>query len=179
MRKAGADWFGFEGGILLALGVAAVLIPPAAGLFGIPAAGWLLALSGLLSLLGVLATQRESHPAIGVASAVLGVAAGAFLCLGPATSSDPIIAWGAAAYLGVDGLVTIAFALDQHSREQTHWQALLAAGVLGCALAVVALAMSVLEPGRIGLLIGIDLAAAGAGLLYFSRSSEGPTVRPV
>jgi uncharacterized membrane protein HdeD (DUF308 family) len=70
--------------------------------------------------------------------------------------------------------VTIAFALDQRGREQSHWQALMAAGLLGCVLGGIALAMVVLEPGRIGLLIGIDLAAAGAALLYFSRCSEGP-----
>jgi hypothetical protein len=45
MRRTGTAWLGLEGAVLVVLGIAASLIPAAAGPYEARGSGWLLALS--------------------------------------------------------------------------------------------------------------------------------------
>ena len=159
-----------EGVILLVLGFVAIAVPLVAGLVITVVVGWLLLLSGILGLFTGWSMRRVPGHGLTILSSILAIICGvAFFAwpIGGLISLTLLLG----AYLTVDGVMTIALAL-QHRRAKTpNWGWLLANGGLDLFLAVW---IVLLQPGIttwiLGIVVGIDLIFAGVSLIVMGWS---------
>ncbi len=164
LKTVRAGWLKFEGGVLIALGVAALALSPAASPATDLAVGWILILSGVLGFAGIYATRGEAHPAWGVLSDVVCVVAGLVL-IGDGLTGGRHVALIAIAYLAADGLALILLGQGWRGRGRSRWTWIAAAGIVDWLLAI----PLVFAPAGsahlfVALAVGVDLCAAGAAL---------------
>jgi hypothetical protein len=120
----------------------------------------------------VFATRGDAHPLWGVLSALLALIGGfGLLVTGIVSSAFGVVAI-TATYLILDGIAMGLLARDQRQRGRAaRW--LTWSGVFGCVLGVV---LTVIGPAYIGVVVGLDLIAAGCALLPFGRVTSGPRI---
>lgn len=162
-----AHWrlFLIEGVLLVILGTLAIVVPNVATLAAAILIGWLLLLSGVIGLIATL--RMRSAPGFGwsLLSAVIGIAAGVVLLLWP-LSGALSLTLVLTAFLTVEGVASILYALE-HKRELSgRWGVMLFSGVVDLILAGMIFAGF---PGTaawaIGLLVGINLVFGGAAVI--------------
>jgi uncharacterized membrane protein HdeD (DUF308 family) len=154
-----------EGIILLILGLVAIVLPPIATLAVELLIGWILLISGVV---GLVATFMARHaPGFGwsLLSAIVGIAAGGVLLWWPlngALSLTVVLT----AFLSIEGVVSIMYALD-HKRELSgRWGMMLISGISDIILAGIIFAgLPGTAAWAIGLLIGINLVFGGSALI--------------
>jgi uncharacterized membrane protein HdeD (DUF308 family) len=154
-----------EGIILLILGLVAIVLPPIATLAVELLIGWILLISGVV---GLVATFMARHaPGFGwsLLSAIVGIAAGGVLLWWPlngALSLTVVLT----AFLSIEGVVSIMYALD-HKRELSgRWGMMLISGIIDIVLAGIIFAgLPGTAAWAIGLLIGINLVFGGSALI--------------
>jgi uncharacterized membrane protein HdeD (DUF308 family) len=111
--------------------------------------GWSLLSAAVAVLVGVLILFRPSIAALGLT-----------LLLG--------------AYLLVDGVVMIALAMNHRARETGRWAWLAASGVIDLVLAAFLLLLGATGAATlVGVVVGVDLIAAGIGLLMLRHTALG------
>jgi uncharacterized membrane protein HdeD (DUF308 family) len=162
-----AHWrlFLLEGVVLLILGALAIVVPPIATIAVEILIGWLLLLSGIV---GLIATVRmRSAPGFGwsLLSAILAIVAGVVLLRWPlsgALSLTLILT----AFLTIEGVASIFYALE-HKRELSgRWGAMLFSGIVDLILAGMIFAgLPAAAAWAIGLLIGINMVFGGVALI--------------
>jgi uncharacterized membrane protein HdeD (DUF308 family) len=164
-----------EGIILVVLGMAAILVPPIAGLAATIFLGWLFLIGGIV---GLVATLRARHaPGFGWAllSAVVALLAGGVLLWNP-LQGLLTLTYVLIAYFIVDGVLMIAFAIAHRRELSGRWEWLLLNGVIDLVLA--ALILTGL-PGSfawaLGLLLGIDLVFGGTSLIAMALAARKAT----
>lgn len=162
-----AHWrlFLIEGILLVILGTLAIVVPNIATLAAAILIGWLLLLSGVIGLIATL--RMRSAPGFGwsLLSAVIGIAAGVVLLLWP-LSGALSLTLVLTAFLTVEGVASILYALE-HKRELSgRWGVMLFSGVVDLILAGMIFAGF---PGTaawaIGLLVGINLVFGGVAVI--------------
>jgi uncharacterized membrane protein HdeD (DUF308 family) len=159
------QWFLVEGIILLALGLAAILLPLIATIAVEIMVGWLLLMSGIL---GMIATFRmRQAPGFGwaVLSAILAIAAGLVLLrwpLGGALSLTLILT----VFFVIEGVASIFYALE-HKRELSgRWSFMLMSGVLDLILGgFIVIGLPGTAAWAIGLLLGINMVFGGWAII--------------
>jgi uncharacterized membrane protein HdeD (DUF308 family) len=171
-------WFLFEGLVLIVLGVAAMLLPGPGSLAAAWLLGWLLLLAGIARL---IATIRSPHaPGFGwsLLSALLALGAGAVLLLMPIQAVISLTAV-LIAFLAVDGVIAVFYALEHRNRATGNWAWMLFSGAIDILLAVLLLAGF---PGTafwaLGLMLGINLCFVGWSLVMMAlaaRPQDGGT----
>jgi uncharacterized membrane protein HdeD (DUF308 family) len=157
-----------EGILLVVLGMVAIALPALASLAAAVFLGWLLLLSGFVGLISTARARRAPGFAWSLVSAILGIAAGAVLLWLPLQGTLSLTAV-LIAFLFVEGLVSILYALEHRKALTGRWAWMLASGFVDLALAFVIFAGL---PGTalwaLGLLVGINLLFGGWALIWMA-----------
>lgn len=157
-----------EGVALLILGLLAVIAPAIASVAATVFFGWILLLSGVIGLLTTLRARQAPGFTWSLISALLGIIAGALLLWWPLQGVLSLTAV-LIAFLLVEGIVTILYALEHRSGLSGRWGWMLASGFLDVFLGVILLLGL---PGTalwaLGLLIGINMLFGGWALILMA-----------
>ena len=166
-----------EGIALLVLGTLAIFLPGIASLAVTVVLGWLLLLSGII---GLIATFRARHaPGFwwSLLSALLGIIAGALLLGWPLQGVFSLTAV-LIAFLLIEGILSIFYALEHRKGLSGRWGWMLASGLVDVVLAVILFAGL---PGSavwaLGLLIGINMIFGGWALILMALDARGPAAK--
>jgi uncharacterized membrane protein HdeD (DUF308 family) len=164
-----------EGIALVVLGILAILLPSLASLAATVLFGWILLLSGVI---GLIATWRARHaPGLtwSLLSAILGIVAGALLLGWPVQGAFSLTAV-LIAFLLIEGVFSIFYALEHRRGLSGRWGWMLASGLVDLALGAILLAGL---PGSavwaLGLLIGINMLFGGWALILMALTARGQT----
>ena len=164
-----------EGVLLVVLGLAAIVLPPLAGLAATVFLGWMLVFAGATGL--VFTWSARQAPGFGWAllSAFVAIAAGGMLLWDP-LQGLVTLTFVLTAFFIVDGAVTIVYAIAHRRELSGRWEWMLVNGLLDLGLA--ALVLSGL-PGTLawalGLLLGIDLLFGGVSLIAIALKARAET----
>jgi len=161
-----------EGIVLTVLGLAAIAVPPLAGLATTIFLGWLFLVGGAVGLVSTLGARRAPGYLWALFSAVAALAAGGLLLWNP-LSGLLTLTYVLIAFFFIDGIVTIALALE-HRRELSHrWEWMLLGGVMDLVLAgVIIWLLPAAGAWVLGLLVGIDLVFGGTTLIGMALSAR-------
>jgi uncharacterized membrane protein HdeD (DUF308 family) len=166
------SWVTLECVLLLALGVMAICLPIMAGIAVALLIAWVLVVAGLIGLASAFRNRGESHTAWRYASAGVTLVVGVILVMQPLVGTMTL-SLVIAAYLLFDAVTQFGIARDHRRLASRSWGWRLAAGVLDVVLAVFIIFMSAIGAAvLIGLVVGIDLIAAGVTLLMIERGAR-------
>jgi uncharacterized membrane protein HdeD (DUF308 family) len=178
LKKAIHDhWKTFlaEGILLVVLGLAAIVLPPLAGLAATVILGWMLVFAGIA---GILFTWRARQaPGFGWAllSAFVALAAGAMLLWNP-LQGLLTLTFVMTAFFIADGVVTIVYAIAHRRELSGRWEWMLMNGLLDLGLAAIVVSgMPGTLAWALGLLLGIDLLFGGASLIAIALRARAET----
>jgi uncharacterized membrane protein HdeD (DUF308 family) len=162
-----AHWrfFLIEGIALLALGLAAIVVPPLATIAVEILIGWLVLASGVIGL--AMTLRARGAPGFGwsLISAIIGIVAGVVLLAWPLSGAFSLTLV-LTVFLAMEGIASIMYALD-HRRELTpRWGILLMSGAVDLILAGMIFAgLPATAAWAIGLLVGINMVFGGIALI--------------
>ena len=160
--------FLFEGIVLIVLGTMAVLVPAVASVAATIVFGWILLLSGSVGLVATFRAKGSPGFAWSLISAILGIAAGLILLSMPVQGALSLTAV-LIAFLLVEGVATVLFALDHRKGSSGRWSWVLTSGIVDLVLGIILLAGL---PGTavwaLGLLIGINMIFGGWSLVWMA-----------
>ena len=163
-----------EGIILVLLGMAAILLPPVAGLAITIFVGWLFLIGGVV---GVVATLSARHaPGVGwsLLSAIVALLAGGVLLWNP-LQGLLTLTYVLIAYFIVDGVLMIAYAIAHRRELSGRWEWLMLNGVIDLVLAALILTgLPGSSAWALGLLVGIDLVFGGCSLIAMALAARQP-----
>lgn len=164
--------FLIEGVVLIALGAAAVVVPPVASVAVTIFVGWLSLVGGGVGLVTTLTAKHAPGFWYSLLSAVLALAVGAVLLWWP-LRGVLTLTLVMAAYFFADGIASNMLALE-HRRDNTRsWGWLIASGGVDLVLAGLIITD---WPGTaawaIGLIVGIDLMLGGAALVMVTLGAR-------
>lgn len=175
MRTAVRDhWKAFlvEGILLAILGLAAMIVPPLAGLAVTIFLGWMFLVSGIAGL--VVTIWARGMPGFwwSLISAALAVLAGGILLVRPLQGLFTLTVI-IGVYFVAEGVATIMYALEHRRELSGRWSWLLIAGLMDILIAFFIIAGL---PGSaewaIGLLVGINLLFGGATLIGMALAAR-------
>jgi uncharacterized membrane protein HdeD (DUF308 family) len=173
-RSISRHWrlFLAEGIILLVLGMAAIAVPPIAGLAATIILGWLFLLAGIAGLVATFAARQMPGFGWSLISALLALLGGLVLLWNP-LAGLLTLTYVLIAYFAIDGALMIALAFEHRRELSSRWQWMMLNGVIDLVLAVLIIAAL---PGAaawaLGLLLGIDLVFGGATLIAMALAAR-------
>jgi uncharacterized membrane protein HdeD (DUF308 family) len=173
-----AHWKFFmgEGIVLLLLGLSAIILPQVASVAVEILIGWLLLMSGIVGLWSSFATRHAPGFAWSLLSAVAAIVAGLVLLLWP-LSGVVTLTLVLSAFLCVEGVVSIFYALEHRRELSGRWGMLLFSGVVDLLLAGLILSgLPATAAWAIGVLVGINLVMGGIALI--AMASHAHTLPP-
>jgi uncharacterized membrane protein HdeD (DUF308 family) len=160
--------FLLEGILLIVLGSFAVLVPAVASVAATIVFGWILLLSGLIGLVATLRARQAPGFGWSLLSAVIGIAAGIILLAMPLQGTLSLTAV-LIAFLLIEGVASILYALEHRKGSSGRWSWMLASGIVDLVLGLILLAGL---PGTavwaLGLLIGINMIFGGWALVWMA-----------
>jgi uncharacterized membrane protein HdeD (DUF308 family) len=166
-----------EGLVLLALGLAAVLLPQLATFAIESVIGWLFLISGLVGIFTTAWMRRAPGFWWALLSALVAIVTGMILLwwpLGGAFSLTVVVA----AFFIVEGIASIMLALDHRRVRSGRWGWMLASGIIDLCLSGMILSGLPGSAGwAIGLLLGINLVLGGSALVGMALSARPTHVR--
>ena len=175
MRRAVKEhWraFLFEGILLAVLGIAALIVPPLAGLAVTILLGWIFLISGIGGLIATYWARNMPGFWWSLISAALATLVGMLLIARPMQGvlTLTIIV---SAYFLAEGIATIMYALE-HRRELTdRWVWLLIPGLLDIAISFLVIAgLPSSAEWAIGILVGINLLFGGVTLIGMALAAR-------
>jgi uncharacterized membrane protein HdeD (DUF308 family) len=158
-------FFLWEGLILLVLGFAAMVLPQVASFAIEILVGWLLIMSGIVGLASTIGTRHGAGFFWSLASALAAAVAGVLLLIWP-QSGVLTLTVILGAFLGVEGVVSIFYALEHRRHLAGRWAMLFATGLIDIVLAgFIFEGLPSTAAWAIGVLLGINLIAGGAALI--------------
>ncbi len=159
-----------EAVLLILLGIAAIVTPLFAGLFVATIIGVILMISGAIGLATALGGGVHVHRGWSVLSAVIALLVGLLILFNPLAGAAGLVLL-IGAYLLLDGVTLIGLSMDQRKRGSSRWAFLLGSGVLDLLLAALILTLGAVGGTVVvGVIVGIDLIAAGVALLMVHRA---------
>lgn len=168
--------FLIEGVILVILGIAAIALPPIAGLAVTVVLGWLFLIGGVVGLIATFNQKNAPGFWWALFSAAIAVLAGGVLLANPAQGLATLT-YVLIAFFVIDGIVIIVMALEHRRELSGRWEWMMLGGVMDLVLAVIIISGL---PGTLawalGLLVGIDLLWGGMSLIAMAthaRNSSG------
>jgi uncharacterized membrane protein HdeD (DUF308 family) len=160
--------FLFEGIALVILGILAVLAPVVASVAATVFFGWILLLSGIIGLITTLRARRAPGFGWALLSALLGIVAGGLLLWWPLQGTLSLTAV-LIAFLLIEGVASIMYALEHRSGLSGRWGWMLGSGILDLILgAVLLLGLPGTALWALGLLVGINLLFGGWALILMA-----------
>jgi uncharacterized membrane protein HdeD (DUF308 family) len=175
-RTVRAHWGMFlaEGIILLILGIGAVVLPPVATVAVEIIFGWLLLVSGIVGLLSTFWMRGAAGFWWSLLSAVIALTAGIVLLRWP-LSGALSLTLVLTAFLSVEGVASILYALDHKRDLSGRWGMMLASGIIDLFLAgMIFLGLPSTAVWAIGLLVGVNLIVGGAALIAMALHARKP-----
>ncbi len=161
-----------EGIILIALGAAAIIVPPIATIAVTIFLGWLLLISGIVGLFMTFRMKGVPGLAWSLVSAILAIAVGTLLIVQPGGGAVSLT-FLLIAFFFVEGLMSILFALDHRRELPGAWGWMLASGIVDLALATILLAGLPGTAGwALGLLVGFNLTFGGVALIAMALQAR-------
>jgi uncharacterized membrane protein HdeD (DUF308 family) len=157
-----------EGIVLVILGILAVMAPAIASVAATVFFGWILLISGVAGLITTLRGRQLPGFWWSLLSALVGIVAGALLLGWPLQGTVSLTAV-LIAFLFIEGIVTLFYALEHRSALSGRWGWVLASGIIDVGLGVLLLAGL---PGTalwaLGLIVGINLLFGGWALILMA-----------
>lgn len=167
-----------EGIALLLLGFLAVVAPAIASVAATVFFGWILLLSGVIGLLTTFRARQVPGFTWSLLSALLGVIAGALLLWWPLQGVLSLTAV-LIAFLLVEGVVSIMYALEHRSGLSGRWGWMLASGFLDVFLGgILLLGLPGTALWALGLLIGINMLFGGWALILMALHARPSAKSP-
>jgi len=161
-----------EGIVLVVLGVAAVVIPPLAGLAATIYLAWVFIIGGVVGLVATLRARGAPGYGWALVSAILALLAGILLLSNP-MQGLVTLTYVLIAFFLIDGVAMIMFAIAHRRELSGRWEWLLFNGIIDLVLAVVILSGL---PGSaswaLGLLLGIDFVFGGVSLIALALAAR-------
>ena len=173
-KSINAHWrlFLFEGIVLVVLGLAAVVVPPLAGIATTIFLGWLLLIAGFVGFLSTFKSKSAPGYWWSFLSALVAIVAGGMLLWYP-VQGLVTLTYVLIGYLLVDGLLTIILAISHHRELSRRWEWMLVNGVVDFILAgIIFAALPGAFAWALGLIIGIDLIFGGTALIGMALSAR-------
>lgn len=164
--------FVFEGVLLILLGVAAIIVPPIAGLVATVFLGWLFLLAGVAGLISTFRVHGAPGFTWSLLSAIVAIVAGGLLLWNP-LQGLVTLTYVLTAFFVVDGVLIIVLGFSHRVELSGRWEWLIVNGVVDLAFAGIVIAGL---PGTLvwvlGLLVGIDMAFGGASLIAMALAAR-------
>lgn len=165
-----------EGIVLILLGTLAVLVPALASLAATIFFGWILLVSGIVGLIATLRARGAPGFGWSLFSAFTGIVAGVVLLSMPVQGTLSLTAV-LIAFLFVEGVASILYALEHRKGSSGRWAWMLTSGIVDVILGMILLAGL---PGTavwaLGVLVGINMIFGGWALVLMAlhaRSEAG------
>jgi uncharacterized membrane protein HdeD (DUF308 family) len=160
--------FLFEAIVLIVLGSLAVVLPVVASLAATVFLGWILLLSGLVGLVSTIRARRAPGFWWSLVSAIIAIAAGAVLLARPVQGTLSLTAV-LIAFLLVEGIASILFALEHRKGLSGRWAWMLTSGIVDLVLGGILLAgLPGTAAWALGLLVGINMIFGGWALAWMA-----------
>ncbi|HLY51467.1 MAG TPA: DUF308 domain-containing protein [Steroidobacteraceae bacterium] len=157
-----------EGVALVILGLLAVMAPAIASVAATVFFGWILALSGVAGLITTLRGRQVPGFGWSLLSALVGIVAGLLLLFFPVQGALSLTAV-LIAFLWIEGVVTIMYALEHRAAPSGRWRWMLASGILDVALGLlILLGLPAAALWALGLIVGINLLFGGWALILMA-----------
>jgi uncharacterized membrane protein HdeD (DUF308 family) len=175
-RALHAHWglFLFEGIVLVVLGLVAVVVPAVATVTVELLLGWLILLSGIVGLLATWLTRRAPGFAWSLLSAVVAIVAGVVLLRWPLSGAFSLTVI-LTAFLALEGIVSIFYALEHRRELSGRWTFMLVSGAIDLLLAGLIFAgLPATAAWAIGLLVGVNLIFGGVALIAMALHARTP-----
>jgi uncharacterized membrane protein HdeD (DUF308 family) len=172
-RSLKAYWIGYtiEGALMCAIGAAAVVLPQVAGVAIDVFIGWLLFLTGLVSLITRLAHRSEPAFWSGLAVSLLTLALGLMLAVWP-VAGVVTLSMALVAFFIAQGLGMVILAASMRVAT-TRWFWVLMSALVDFVLAGLVLAQwPQSTQWLLGLYFGINLMLTGLGLAFAALGSR-------
>lgn len=169
-----AHWkaFLFEGIVLVVLGLAAIVVPPVAGIAVTVMLGWMFMISGIAGLFVTFWARLMPGFWWSLISAVLGIGAGAVLLSRPVQALFTLTLV-VGAYFLAEGVATIMYALQHRKELSERWSWMAFSGLMDILIAFFIISGL---PGSaewaIGLLVGINLVIGGSSLIGMALAAR-------
>jgi uncharacterized membrane protein HdeD (DUF308 family) len=173
-------WLTFllEGIVLIILGLMAVALPMLATLAVAILIGWLLLVSGVLGLVTSIWMRRAPGFLWSLLSAILGITAGVVLLWWPGSGALSLTVI-LTAFLTVEGILSIMYALEHKRDLSGRWGMMLLSGIVDLILAaMIFLGLPATAAWAIGLLVGINLIFGGSALAAMALHARNVDPRP-
>lgn len=157
--------FMIEGIVLLILGLAAITVPPLAGVATTIVLGWLFLAGGIVGAVTTFGSRQAPGFFWSLLSAGLAVVVGGVLLWNP-LAGLVTLTYVLIAYFVAEGVFSMAFAVAHRRELMGRWEWMMFNGIMDIVLAAIIIAGL---PGTLawalGLLVGIDLLLGGAALI--------------
>lgn len=170
--------FLFEGIVLVILGVLAVLAPVIASVAATIFFGWILLFSGIVGLITTFRARQAPGFWWSLLSGILGIVAGGLLLFRPLLGTFSLTAV-LIAFLFVEGIISIMYAVEHRNALSGRWGWMLASGIVDVILAII---LFIGLPGTalwaLGLLVGINLLFGGWALIMMALHARPGSMSP-
>jgi len=166
-RSLHDHWRAFlvEGIILVILGLAAIALPPIAGLAVTVVLGWLFLFGGVVGLIATFYQKNAPGFWWALISAAVAVLAGGILLANPA-AGVATLTYVLIAFFLVDGVIIIVMAFEHRRELSGRWEWMMLGGVMDLILgAIIISGLPGTLAWALGLLVGIDLVFGGMSLI--------------
>lgn len=167
-RKSISDhWRAFlvEGIVLVILGLAAIALPPLAGLATAVVLGWLFLFGGIVGLIATFGQRNAPGFWWALLSAAVAVLAGGILLSNPA-AGVATLTYVLTAFFIIDGVLIIVMAFEHRRELSGRWEWMMLGGVMDLVLgAIIVAGLPGTLAWALGLLVGIDLVFGGMSLI--------------
>lgn len=161
-----------EGAVLILLGLAAIVVPPIAGLMAVVILGWIFLIAGVVGLVATFRARQAPGFGWSMLSALVAVIAGGALLWSP-LQGLVTLTYVLIAFFIVDGILVITLALAHRRELSGNWEWMLVNGVIDLILAAIVISGL---PGTLvwalGLLVGIDMVFGGASLIAMALDAR-------
>jgi uncharacterized membrane protein HdeD (DUF308 family) len=168
--------FLIEGITLLALGFAAIALPPIATIAVEFLIGWLLLVSGFIGLMTTIWMRHAPGTWWSLLSAVLGIGAGIVLLRWPLNGALSLT-FILTVFFVVEGVASIFYALEHKRGLSGRWGWMLISGAVDLILAsIIFLGLPGTAIWAIGLLVGINMVFGGTAVIAMALQAR--TIHP-
>jgi uncharacterized membrane protein HdeD (DUF308 family) len=166
--RAASDRLFWLGLVMLLLGTAAIVFPMFATLVAALLVGWVLLVSGCVTLIGSFSIHGTGPFFAALLLALLSIAAGVFLLFNPLAGAIALTLMVGVLFM-LQGAFEMFFAFEM--RPHPGWLGMLVSGI---ASAIVAVMIAAGWPGIsvivLGILLGVNFISTGVGYVFVSRA---------
>ncbi len=161
-----------EGIVLIALGAAAIIVPPVATLTVTIFIGWLFLMSGVVGLFTTFRMRGVPGFWWSLFSAILAIVVGGLLIANPVSGAFSLT-FLLIVFFIIEGVVSVMFALDHRKELPGAWGWMLASGIVDLALATIIFAgLPGTATWAVGLLVGINLTFGGVAMVVMALQAR-------